>query len=214
MGRLPQRKLTFPQVLDLPDVVERCELRSPFGFMAFHGGNLERRTEGIAAEAARRSGSSVYSVIQPDGMRHHFPSATVDPVHSDTLAGFIDHCRVVIAVHGYGRHGHWNDLLCGGQNRQLALHTAEHLRAVLPDRYNVVTHLGDIPKALRGVHPANPVNRPRNKGMQLELPPGVRGLTPLADRYPTPFPHLQSLIDGLAGAARSWPPASSSENVR
>ncbi len=199
-----ERKLTFPEVLRLPGVEERLELRSTFGFMAFHGGNLERRTEQIATDAAEQSGSSVYSVVQPWGTRHHFPSATVTAEHSEALARFLDHCEVVVAIHGFGRHGHWDDLLCGGQNRALAEHVGEGLRDALPKRYNVVTELDEIPKKLRGVHPDNPVNRVRGGGMQLELPPGVRGLTPGALKYPTPFPHLVSLIEGLATAATTW----------
>ncbi|NNE95842.1 MAG: replication protein, partial [Acidimicrobiales bacterium] len=172
------RTLEFREVLDLPNVHEHMELRSRFGFLAFHGGNLERRTDWIAWDAAERSGSSVYSVSQPPGRRHHYPSASVHPRHSSRLASFVDHCDVVISVHGFGRHGHWDDLLCGGRNRTLAAHAGVVLRSRLPDRYNVVTELDAIPRPLRGMHPDNPVNLPRGAGMQLELPPGVRGLTP------------------------------------
>lgn len=203
-NRTVDRSLSFAEVLELPGVDEHMEVRGRFGFMAFHGGNLERRTEWIAWEAAAKSGSSVYSVTQPWGTRHHYPSSSVDPAASETLATFLDHCDTVIAVHGFGRHGHWDDLLCGGQNRELASHTGEILQRVLPDRYNVVTELSDIPKPLRGVHPTNPVNRPRQQGMQLELPPGIRGLTPAAFKFESPFPHLTVLIDALAQAATTW----------
>ncbi len=204
----PRRAATgssFAEVLSLPGVEEQVELRNRFGFMAFHGGNLERRTEHIAERAAAEAGASVYAVTQPDGIRRHFPSVTVDPRRSSLLRSFIEHCDVVIAVHGYGRRGRWDDLLCGGQNRELAQHTGRHLAAVLPARYNVVVDLGRIPDGLRGVHPDNPVNLPSGKGVQLELPPGVRGLTPLAGRLGEPFPHLEALIAGLVAAARSWP---------
>lgn len=203
-----KRTLSFPEVLALPNVVEHIELRGRFGFMAFHGGNLERRTDWIAWDAAERSGSSVYSVSQPPGTRHHFPSATVLPVHSDKLERFMDHCEVVIAVHGFGRHGHWDDLLLGGQNRDLAEHTGGILRSALPERYNVVSDIDAIPRPLRGMHPDNPVNGPSANGMQLELPPGIRGLTPAANTFPAPFPHLEVLIDGLAEAASTFSAAS------
>ena len=203
--RAVDRSLTFPEVLQLPGVDEHMELGSRFGFMAFHGGNLERRTEWIAWEAAKKSRSSVYSVTQPWGTRQHYPSSSVDPGHSDSLATFLDHCDVVIAVHGFGRHGHWDDLLCGGQNRDLIAHTGRLLQNALPERYNVVTDLEEIPKPLRGVHPSNPVNRPRQQGMQLELPPGIRGLTPAAYKFASPFPHLAILIDALAEAALTFP---------
>jgi phage replication-related protein YjqB (UPF0714/DUF867 family) len=200
-----ERGLSFADVLALPKVEEHVELRGHFGFMAFHGGNLERRTDWIAWEAAARSDASVYSVSQPPGTRHHFPSATVSPAHSDKLRGFIDHCEVVITVHGFGRHGHWDNLLLGGQNRALADHTGEIMREHLPEKYNVVTDIDAIPKSLRGLHPDNPVNQPTAAGMQLELPPGIRGLTPAANTYPAPFPHLEVLIDALARAARTFP---------
>ena len=44
--------------------------------------------------------------------------------------------------------------------------------------YQVVTDLPAIPRELRGLHPTNPVNVPPGGGVQLELPPRVRGLGP------------------------------------
>ena len=206
--RSVDRSLSFSDVLSLSGVQEICELRSRFGFMAFHGGNLERQTDHIAVEAAQRSDASVYAVVQPPSLRHHYRSASVVPSDSEALAAFIDHCDVVISVHGYGRHGHWEDLLFGGQNRSLAKHTAAALgpalAAVEPNGYQLVTDLESIPKPLRGVHPSNPVNLPPRFGLQLELPPGVRGLTPQANRFASPLPPVVALIEGLACAARSW----------
>ena len=199
-----KRGLSFSDVLALPKVEEHVELRSRFGFMAFHGGNLERRTDWIAWEAAQRSDASVYTVSQPPGTRHHFPSATVLPAHSYDLRRFVEHCEVVITVHGFGRQGHWDDLLLGGQNRVLADHAGAIMRETLPERYNVVTDIDAIPKSLRGLHPDNPVNQPVEAGMQLELPPGIRGLTPAADKFPAPFPHLELLIEALARSARTF----------
>jgi phage replication-related protein YjqB (UPF0714/DUF867 family) len=83
--------ITFAQLLARPGVIELVDLRGPIGFCAFHGGNLERITEQIASEAAARSGSSFYGVIQPKGMRHHIPSALVDPDQSPKLAAFVEH---------------------------------------------------------------------------------------------------------------------------
>ena len=37
-----------------------------FGFLAFHGGSLERMTDVVATEAADASGASLYAVLQPD----------------------------------------------------------------------------------------------------------------------------------------------------
>jgi len=112
-----------------------------------------------------------------------------------------------VAVHGYGRAGHFTSLLVGGGNRALAGHVGRHLRDALP-AYRIVDELDAIPTPLRGVHPRNPVNRPRGGGVQLELPPRVRGLAPLRSHWPGlhgRWPHLEALIEGLARAARSWP---------
>ena len=54
---------------------------------------------------------------------------------------------------------------------------AAELAAALPD-YEIVTDLTAIPRELRGLHPSNPVNVPPGGGVQLELPPRVRGLGP------------------------------------
>jgi phage replication-related protein YjqB (UPF0714/DUF867 family) len=77
---------------------------------------------------------------------------------------------------------------------------------MLPE-YTVVTDLDDIPHALRGQHADNPVNLPRGGGVQLELPPRVRGRSPIWADWEGPglVPHTEALIDGLAAAARSWP---------
>jgi phage replication-related protein YjqB (UPF0714/DUF867 family) len=59
---------------------------------------------------------------------------------------------------------------------------------------------------LRGVHPDNPVNRVRGGGVQLELSPRVRGISPRS--RPPGDDGLSSvtsaLVRGLAAAARSW----------
>lgn len=200
----------FADLLAAPGVVEVLDIRSRFGFCAFHGGNLERFTDQIASEAAARSGASFYGVLQPTGMREHIPSKFVSPAASPDLAKFIDHVDVVVAIHGYGLKGRWSDLLFGGTNRELATHVARHVRDELPF-YRILDDLESIPKRLRGQHPDNPCNLPVKKGVQIELPPRVRGLTPMARYWPKTeggprrFSHTERLIDALAEAARSWP---------
>jgi len=201
--------ISFGQLLELPGVEEELILRSTFGFCAFHGGNPERRTELVAREAAERAGASFYGVMQPKGTRRHIPSKFVSPEESSQLAAFIDHCEVVVAIHGYGKQGRWIDLLFGGQNRPLANHMASHVARAAP-MYRCVSELDDIPASLRGVHPDNPANLPRGGGVQIELPPRIRGLTPMALYWPSHdyrtdrFPHLEWLIEGLAEGALSW----------
>ncbi|MFM7537112.1 MAG: poly-gamma-glutamate hydrolase family protein [Acidimicrobiales bacterium] len=161
-------------------------------------------TDVIASAAALASGASYYGVLFPDGV-DHLPSTQVDPVHSPRLTAFLDHVEVVVTIHGFGRQGLFTSLLLGGGNRPLAHHVGDHLRRRLP-AYRVLTDLEAIPTELRGQHPRNPVNRPPQQGVQIELPPRVRGSSPLWWDWegPGPTPHTQALIDGLADAARSW----------
>jgi phage replication-related protein YjqB (UPF0714/DUF867 family) len=195
----------FAELLAHEGVEEDLELRSRFGFLAFHGGNLEVGTDVVAARAAEAAGASLYAVRQPDGLRWHVPSIEVTPDESDSLGAFLDHVDVAVALHGYGREGMWTTLLLGGSHRELATHLAGHLRRALPG-YEVVDDLPAIPPELRGVHRANPVNRCRLGGVQVELPPRVRSWTPFWADLPTgaEIPHLAPLVDGLVAAAASW----------
>jgi phage replication-related protein YjqB (UPF0714/DUF867 family) len=184
-------------------VTEVSRLRSRFGFLAIHGGGLEQMTDVIAERAADAADASVYLVRHPDRYAHHLPSARFDPAESAGLAEFLDHVDVTISLHGYGRVGRGTHLLAGGRNRALAAHVAEHID--LPG-YQVITDLDRIPLELRGLHPHNPVNRTRDGGTQLELPPRVRGISP---RSPLPgddglSPVTSALVQGLVAAARSW----------
>lgn len=196
-------------LLDHPGVEEVLELRGRFGFMAFHGGSLEERTDLVARTAADHAGASYYGVHQPAGLRQHVPSHRFTGDQSQSLAEFLEHVDVVITVHGYGRRGLFTTMLLGGGNRDLAAHVAPHLRRALP-AYLVEDDIEQIPKELRGLHPKNPVNAPRNGGVQLELPPRVRGTSPLWWDWegPHPTPHTAALIDGLVNAATTWPLAS------
>jgi phage replication-related protein YjqB (UPF0714/DUF867 family) len=199
------RDATFTRWLAQPGVVEVGEIRGRFGFMAFHGGALEEGTDLIATAAADASGASLYAVVQPPPDPEHVPSTLVRPAESPTLARFIDHVDVVVTLHGYGRSGMFTALLLGGRNRGLAATIGERLRPAL-DGYEVVTDLEVIPRELRGLHPDNPVNLPRLEGVQIELPPRVRGLGPKwADWHGDGFvPPAQALVDVLAGVAADW----------
>lgn len=196
---------TFAEVLATDGVVETTELRSSIGLMAYHGGSLEVMTDVIAIEAAERAGASCYALIQPESSRVHFPSIAVRPDESVALAAFLDHVDVVVTIHGFGRRGMFTSLLLGGGNRELAAHLGSSLRGRLP-AYEIVTELHDIPEPLRGQHAANPVNLPRDRGVQIELPPRVRGLSPMWWDWEGPglTPHTEALIDGLADALTTW----------
>lgn len=199
----------FREFLARDEVIERCRIGSRFGVMAYHGGNLERTTDAIANAVAEKTGASLYTVTQAHPHRHHLPSIDIDPHQSDALRAFFEQVDIVVTVHGYGRRHLWRHLLLGGQNRALALHLAKHLRSDLSSRYRVIDDLDEIPKPLRGQHARNPVNRPADSGVQIELPPTLRwnirewgwsdhqGVSRTAE--------VRRLIDSLSKAILSWP---------
>jgi phage replication-related protein YjqB (UPF0714/DUF867 family) len=196
---------TFTELLALPDVAEQCELRSAFGLMAIHGGGLEAMTDLIAAAAADLAGASFYAVLHPDDVDHHLSSLQYRVEESAALAAFVNHVDVVVSLHGYGREGSWTSILAGGRNRRLAATVAAEVATRLPD-YEVVTDLARIPVELRGLSVRNPVNLPVNRGVQLELPPRVRGLSPLSpppgdDGLSAP---TRALIEALAAVFERW----------
>ena len=181
------------EFLDFPGVREHSVLRSRFGFLALHGG-LEAGTAEIAMAAAESAEASVYAVTQPDDLKWHLSSLHYDPEHSEELAVYLEHVDAVVSVHGYGglrgSDDRWVTALVGGANRVLASDLAMQLRDALP-QYRFVDDLDVMPPDLRGVHRANPVNRPRRGGAQIELPPRIRR-----------EPDVPVLIDALASFAR------------
>lgn len=195
-------------LLSQPGVEEILTLRSPhLGFMAFHGGRLEKATDAVASEAAEHSGASYYGIVQHHDPVTHISSKYIDPRESDQLARFLDHVDAVITIHGYGRERLRWSLLLGGRNRAIAAHVAHHLRQGLP-MYDIVDDLDEIPKELAGQHEDNPVNRTRRGGVQIELPPLLRwnqeewGWSD-SDGRPR-APQLQELIFSLADASAAW----------
>jgi phage replication-related protein YjqB (UPF0714/DUF867 family) len=194
---------SLSDLLRQPGVIEESRPRSRFGFLAIHGGGLEQMTDEIAERAADAADASLYVVRHPDRYPHHLPSARYHPNESAHLAGFLDRVDVVVSVHGYGRIGRSAQILAGGRNRDLAVHLARHVD--LPG-YQLVTDLDAIPPELRGMHPDNPVNRASGGGVQLELSPRVRGISPRS-RLPGEdglSPVTSALVQGLAAAARAW----------
>lgn len=194
---------TLTELLREPGVHERLDLRSRFGFMAIHGGGLERMTDVIAERAATAAGASLYVVHHPADYPYHLSSAAYRADESDLLAAFLDGVDHVVSLHGYGRVGRSTQVLAGGGNRALADHVAQHLDV---PGHHVITDLDEIPRELRGLHPDNPVNRTRCGGVQLELSPRVRGISPRSgpagdDGLAKP---TAALINGLISAARNW----------
>jgi phage replication-related protein YjqB (UPF0714/DUF867 family) len=184
------------ELLAMPGIKEECILRSNVGFMALHGGSQDRGTDQIARRAAERAGASYYAIVHPNGLRVHLTSRLYDPDHSSTLRAFLEHVDVAISVHGFGRDGLalWFDpdrgliiepygppmrgnqtgplrgIILGGQNGQLL----DAARKLFDGRF-AGYHVADERVRL-GFHPDNPVNLPSGHGVQIELPPGLRGI--------------------------------------
>jgi phage replication-related protein YjqB (UPF0714/DUF867 family) len=197
--------MSLRELLERPNVEEVVELRGTFGLMAPHGGALEERTDLIARTVAERTGASYYGVHQPADLRWHVPSHRYTVDQSPRLAQFLSHVSVLVTLHGYGRMGYFTTILLGGSNRDLARHLADPLRRALP-AYVVEDDAQRIPHDLAGRHPNNPVNVPRHGGVQIELPPRVRGSSPLWWDWeaPHPTPHTAALIDALVDAVSTW----------
>ena len=171
-------------------------MRSGVGFMALHGGSQDRGTDQLARRAAQQSGASYYAIVQPRGLRVHLTSRLHNPDHSERLQGFLRHVEIAISVHGFGRDSFsfWVDpgrgpmldlygpalrgtqtgplrgIIVGGRNSDLLQAARRHLR----DRF-AGYHVADERVRL-GFHPDNPVNLPSAAGIQIELPPGLRGI--------------------------------------
>lgn len=197
--------MQLADLLQYDNVTEESVLRSSFGFMAFHGGALEEMTDIVASRAAERAGASYYGIQLPDNLEWHIPSHRVTADQSPLLDAFLSHVDIVVTVHGFGRAGFFTSLLLGGRNRRLAQHLGTSLRHHLP-AYRIIDDLDEIPENLRGLHQDNPVNVVAHAGVQLELPPRVRGSSPLWWDWEGPglTPHTESLIDALVDCATTY----------
>ena len=196
----------FAELLAHDGVEEDLELRSRFGFLAFHGGNLEVGTDVVAARAAEAAGASLYAVRQPDGLRWHVPSIEVTPDESTPLGGVprprrrrrrpprlrprgdVDHPA---ARRRQPRARH--------PRRRAPAHRAPRLRGGRRARR----------------HPARAARRaPGQPGQPLPARRACRSSSPracAAGRRTGPTcprahrsPHLAPLVDGLAAAALAW----------
>ena len=185
-------------------------MRSAVGFMALHGGSQDRGTDQLASRAAEQSGASYYAIVQPSGLRVHLTSRLHNPDHSEALRTFLQHVEIAISVHGFGREGFslWVDpergpvieaygpalqgtqtgplrgIIVGGRNRDLL----DIARRLFHDRF-AGFHVADELVRL-GFHPDNPVNLPSKHGVQIELPPGLRGIGDFGE-------HINSNEDGV-----------------
>ena len=195
--------MDLAELLTLPGVREVCVLRSRVGFLALHGGSQDRGTEEIARRAADEAGASYYAIVQPPGLRVHLTSRLHEPDHSPRLQAFLEHVDVAISVHGFGRDSFavWIDpesglviepygpaltweadrplrgIILGGRNADLL----DAARQLFDGRFSGY-HVADERVRL-GFHPDNPVNLPSSHGVQIELPPGLRGIGDLGETF-------------------------------
>ena len=208
-GRGARSDAMLAELLSTPGVIEHCTLRSRVGFMALHGG-LEASTYEIASVCAAEADASLYAVVQPAELTWHVPSHRYSLDDSTALRSFCEHVDVAISLHGYGgvrdSDQRWLTIVLGGGDRERAAELGVSLRGALPD-YAIIDDLDAIPREYRGIHPDNPVNLCRGGGVQIELPPRVRGTSPVwadHDFERDPFvPHTRSLIGALVATADS-----------
>lgn len=159
------------RLLASPGVVEKVHLGGEVGVLALHG-RLEKRTEWLAEVVATSTGASLYTVTLPPDLWWHVPSTRFGEAPSPRLTAFLGRVRQVVSIHGYGRPGLEHSVLLGGRNRRLAGVVATHVRAT--GLLTPVDDLEAIPRRLRGMAPANPVNLPPEAGVQVEVPGGAR----------------------------------------
>jgi phage replication-related protein YjqB (UPF0714/DUF867 family) len=209
--------MDLAELLLLPGVREECILRSSVGFMALHGGSQDRGTEQIARRAATQAGASYYAIVQPSGLRLHLTSRLHDPDHSAQLRAFLEHVDIAISLHGFGRDtlslwldpgrgpvvepygpalrgrqtGPLRGIIVGGLNAPLL----DAARTLFHQRF-AGYHLADERIRL-GFHPDNPVNLPSAHGVQVELPPGLRGI---GDFGETLVPRQDDVVNEMVAA--------------
>jgi phage replication-related protein YjqB (UPF0714/DUF867 family) len=156
-----------------PQAQEQLHVAGPVGLLALHGGGIEPGTEEMARFVAGQTGASlyVYAGRLPWGnLRLHRPSHR-NPEIPPLLQRFLDHVCMAVSIHGHGRSP--ERVYLGGLNEVLIRRLADMARAALA-RYEWVSEPSAIPPQLRGRHPRNTVNLPRDGGVQLELPRPLR----------------------------------------
>jgi phage replication-related protein YjqB (UPF0714/DUF867 family) len=199
--------MRFADVLARPGVTETLVLRGDVGLIAPHGSSMEDGTERLAAEVAERCDASLYAVTYPgtwdEARALHVNCSSIEPDATPALAKFMDHCRVLLAVHGFTREHLRHAALVGGRNTTLAEIVAEELRSHLPEPAEVLEG-DDVPNGLRGRDPANIVNRAPEAGAQVELAPRLRVAYPSRIFWlgstPNPNIYADAVVDALCAA--------------
>ena len=126
--RIRLRRSRFRNCWPDPDVTEPSTLRSRFGFLAIHGGGLEKMTDVIAERAARRRRRvglrgapprpTIRTICRP---RRTGPTSPTASPSSSTTSTWWCRCTATAAS------DRSTQLLAGGGNRALAAHLAHHV---------------------------------------------------------------------------------------
>lgn len=166
----------FKKVLLDPAVREVFLPGGPIGIFAPHGGGIEPGTEEIARAVAQATGATLYvlSAKRPSGNTAlHVSAEHMLAGISTKLDSAVKACRLGIAIHGHGRtKGH--PIYVSGLAARAVKVAADSIRNAIGANWEVVDELSKVPKELAGQHKDNIVNRPREHGIQIELPRALR----------------------------------------
>lgn len=194
--------------LEIEGVPMRAELTpgGALGLLALHGSN-EGGTAELARAVAESTGATCLVFTQPGGTPVHVPSPRMAVAHCAALREFLARVEITVSLHGHLRPATPRALFLGGANRPAARLVAAGLAPLRPE-FDPVTDLGAIPRALRGLHPHNPVNLARRGGVQVELPLTARTLTPDDPGGPDvpPAAVADALAHGVRLLTRITPP--------
>lgn len=157
------------EIEGVPMVATLVPGRGGIGLLALHGSN-EGGTAQLAETVGRRCGATSLVFTQPGARRPvHVPSPRMAAEHCALLREFLTRVALTVSLHGHMRPEAPRTVFLGGGNRPAARVLAEAFATGAP-QFPAAVDLAEIPSALRGVHPRNPVNLTRLGGVQVELP--------------------------------------------
>lgn len=143
--------------------------------MAFHGGFTESGTTelGRAITKDNRIDFYAFNALKPGNM--HRPSFTSSTLHITStrfddprLIEMLPEKDFCVALHGFG--GQEADFCIGGGNKEERV----HLVNLLNSRFKDLKSCDLCCPPFNGTSPKNPINRCKEKGVQVEMSPKVR----------------------------------------
>lgn len=164
---------------------------------AIHGGGIEPLT----GELARDIAGEDYSYYEFRGIRPannaelHIDSRRFDELR---LRGILNYARTAIGIHGTA--GDEHVVYAGGNNRKLLAVVEERLQAA-----GFTVERATAP--LAGRHPDNFINRPVDRGVQLELSWGLRDAMVKSWEAGGPkdyTPLYHAFVEAVRGAIQSY----------